>query len=133
MASVAGQHRDNARIGIGLDRLAAIASALECAPANLLSPTPARVHVVAPPTSLECNALPLRCVLASNLQRWARRRGLLPADRLAQRAGMSTSQLYAMLGARVSASIDRLVPLASGLGVPTHVLVELDQSMTLST
>lgn len=117
-------------VGIGLDRLDSIARALECPPAELLENVEHLPPVCAPPTSPDRD-VPLRRVLASNLRRWARHRKLTSVERLAHVAGMSVRQVYAMLRGGVSSSIDHLVPLATGLAVLPHVLIDLDPTAPL--
>jgi transcriptional regulator with XRE-family HTH domain len=128
LAAVAGCSRPYAhaviegRVGVGIDLLDDFANALGCAPADLLRDhEPPRTRVCAPPTR---NSTSSRRILASNLGRWASERELMPVHRLAQRSGVSATQLYAILGARVSASIDRLAPLSHALAIGATRLLE---------
>lgn len=86
---------------------------------------------VPPPTSPNPSVHALRRILAHNIRTSARERDLWPLERLAIHCRVAKSQLYIMLRARVNASIDHLVPISAGLGVPTHALVAIDRRPTV--
>ena len=109
------------KVGVGLRKLAAIAWALECEAAALIDEANDVAHVAPPPT---CGApMDLVRVFARNVNAWRRRRGLVNLESLARAAAMSTTQLYAIVGARCDPSIDRVEDLGLALEVPPHRLL----------
>jgi len=112
---------------VGIDVVARVAHALDCAPASLFCEEDVGVdvgRVSAPPTCDVPDVTTLRHALARNVRRYASARGLMPPKRLASCVDMSASELYAMLDGDVSVSIDRLAALSVALVVRAHLLLE---------
>lgn len=85
-----------------------------------------------PPTVAGVEAVALRKVLASNLRRVAKRKGM-SLNALADFAAVSRSQLYDVLAGRKAASTDWLAKIAAPLNVEPWELLKKVQPSEMTT